>query len=139
MAVERFGDLNYKLMSIRNLGGNDRMNEIERWFGTGGELFFGRTRDGRVVIAVTNGKHPDEGGKIVWSRGIDDGTWGSAVLTMSAFMERPNDWQAFMDHHHGRRDLLESPKEAQVANARAKRYEEAYARLLEQKIPTNNA
>lgn len=40
---------------------------------------------------------------------IADNHWASAVLSVTAFGERPNDWHKFMDHHHGRKDMLNSP------------------------------
>lgn len=40
--------------------------------------------------------------------------WASLVLTMTKFNERPSDWQAFLDHHHGRRDWLESQKTVEI-------------------------
>ena len=80
--------------------------ELERWFHSRDGLFFDRLSDGSVRILKTDGKRPEEGGKIEFDMTMDDGTWGSIVLTMSAFNERPNDWHKWMDHHHGRKDLL---------------------------------
>lgn len=113
--------------------------EVERWFGLTDALYLARLWDGRVAVVTTDGRAPNEGGEI-WSETIiEDGIWGSAVLTMTAFSERPNDWHAFMDHHHGRRDLLAAATLADVDRNRADRIERAYKRLLESRLSTGNA
>jgi hypothetical protein len=74
-------------------------------------LFFHRLENGSVRIVQTkDGLELKEGGEIVFDVTIDDGTWGSIVLTMSAFNERPNDWDKWMAHHQGRKDLLSENK-----------------------------
>jgi hypothetical protein len=78
----------------------------ERRFHAFSGLFFERLTDGNVRILKTDGKAPEDGGKILADWEIDNGTWGSIVLTMSKFNERPNDWQAWMDHHQGRKGLF---------------------------------
>lgn len=45
---------------------------------------------------------------------IPSNIWASLVLNMSVFNERPNDWQAFMDHHLGRVDLMDAAKQLQT-------------------------
>lgn len=47
---------------------------------------------------------------------IPSGVWCSVVLTLSAFNERPNDWQAFRDHHLGRCDMLNAAKSLNYIN-----------------------
>lgn len=69
-------------------------------------VFFKRHDDGSVTITKTkDGKHPTEN-NIEFQHTIDDGPWCSVVLSMSAFSERPGDWQAWMKHHKGQEDLL---------------------------------
>lgn len=77
-------------------------------------LYFERVADGAVRIIKTEGGRPPGSpealgapeGRIVFEQTVDDGTWGSIVLTMSAFGERGGDWQTFMQHHNGRVDIL---------------------------------
>lgn len=78
----------------------------DRWFHSKDGLFFFRQPDGSVRIVKTDGKLPTEGGAILFEATLDDGSWGSAVLSMSAFGEQPGHWKKWMDHHHGRKDLL---------------------------------
>ena len=79
----------------------------ERWFCVTKGLYFGRRGDGAVYVVKTDGRSPDDGGKIdpaaTWT--ISDGIWASLVLTMTVFNERPTDWHRFMDYHQGRVDL----------------------------------
>jgi hypothetical protein len=37
---------------------------------------------------------------------MEAGVWCSAVLSVSAFGDRPGDWGAIMAHHQGRKDML---------------------------------
>lgn len=62
-----------------------------------------RQANGDVVIVCDGVSHV-----------IPSNEWASVVLTMTAYSERPNDWQAFMNHHHGRSDLLEAEKNLQT-------------------------
>lgn len=71
-------------------------------------LYFERLDGGDVRIIVTDGKSPEDGGKILSDHGIHENIWCSTVLNMTAFSERPNDFHRFADHHHGRRDLMET-------------------------------
>ncbi len=90
---------------------------VVRWVKGQGCCYFGRLSDGGVQVAVMNDpRAPDDpsGCSFLYQTTIDDGIWGSVVLTMTEFNERPNDWHAFMDHHHGRRDLLDSAKTLQT-------------------------
>lgn len=80
----------------------------DRWFSVSDGLFFVRQKDGAVRIVKTDGKLPEDGGHISFDAQIDDGSWASAVLTMSEFNERPGDWYVWMDHHHGRRDAIKT-------------------------------
>lgn len=112
--------------------------EVERWFCVRPDLFFARLWDGNVVIVTTDGRKPSEGG-VRSQTVIDAVSWASVVLTMSAFNERPGDWHVFMAHHDGRRDLMDAAKLAEVDRNRAERYQQAYERLLESRLPTNNA
>ncbi len=45
---------------------------------------------------------------------VPSNIWVSAVLNMTAFSERPNDWHAFLAHHQGAMDLLQSQKTLQI-------------------------
>ena len=69
-------------------------------------LFFARNDDGSVTITKTDGKAVADGGKVLFEQTLDDGTWCSAILSMTAFGERPGDWYPVMDHYHGRKDML---------------------------------
>lgn len=42
---------------------------------------------------------------------IPPNLWASAVLCMTKFSERPNDWQAFMAHHGGETDMMGAAKQ----------------------------
>lgn len=69
-------------------------------------LFFKRNDNGSVTIVKTaDGKEPGES-NVSFTETMDDGSWCSTVLTMSAFNERPGDWHAWMRHHKGEEDLL---------------------------------
>ena len=70
-------------------------------------LYFQRDEKGNVTITKTDGNAPDEGGNVLFSQTIDAGIWASAVLSMTHFSERPGDWHAWMDHHNGKRYILE--------------------------------
>ena len=83
---------------------------IDRRFHVNHGLYFERLSAGGVRLVRTDGPAPDAGGVVLFEQVIDDGIWGSLVLTMSHFNERPGDWHPFMDHHHGRRDLLAEGK-----------------------------
>src|SRR5689334_1027648 len=86
---------------------------VERWTSLTPGLWLGlASSDGHIVIAHTDGRAPDDGGTVTSCEGAQAEIWASVVLTLTAFNERPNDWHAFMDHHHGRRDLLEAAKDA---------------------------
>jgi hypothetical protein len=76
-------------------------------------LFFKRNEDGSVTITKTTDGHeprrwthlrPDD--NIGFCVTIEEGGWCSAVLSMTAFSERPGDWHAWMRHHKGEEDLL---------------------------------
>jgi hypothetical protein len=82
--------------------------KVDRWYHDRDGMYLGRFADGSVRLAKTDGLAPDAGGKIEFEWTFDAGTWGSIVLSMSAFDERPCDWHRFMDHHQGRADLLKS-------------------------------
>lgn len=70
-------------------------------------LYFERLHDGSVRIVKTDGRAPDAvGAKVLWEQTLPPNLWASAVLSMSKFGERPNDFHAFLDHHHGRSDLI---------------------------------
>jgi hypothetical protein len=64
----------------------------------------------RVDASLTFEREPNGTVKVI-AQGqtftIPDNLWASLVLTMTEFSERPGDWQTFMDHHHGRKDMLE--------------------------------
>lgn len=94
---------------------------VERWFTVTPTWHFGRAADGSIVVAHTDGKPPDQGGAIERSEVIDPGIWGSLVLGLSYFDERPRDWQAFMDHHQGRRDMLAAAKDCETLQASLER------------------
>ena len=64
-----------------------------------GGVTFSRLTNGDVALSYYVNGVPKE-------TIINDGHWGSLVLSMTAFTERPNDWNRFMDHHQGRKDLL---------------------------------
>lgn len=69
-------------------------------------LFFKRNDDGSVTVTkTTDGRQPSEV-NISFSETLDEGSWCSVVLSMSAFNERPGDWHAWMRHHKGDEDLL---------------------------------
>lgn len=81
------------------------------WYYSGNGIFFVRIPDGRVRIVKTDGPRPDQPGvRLILDITIDDGIWASAVLSMSVFGERSGDWHKFMDHHHGRKDMLAQPE-----------------------------
>lgn len=84
------------------------MFEESRCFHATGNLYFQQCEQGAVRIAATNdGKPPmPDGSNCIFDRTVDSGTWGSAVLTMSVYNERPNDWERFMAHHTGRIDMF---------------------------------
>ena len=94
---------------------------VERWYTVTPHWHFGRAPDGAVVVAHTDGRAPDKGGIIERSEVMNAGTWASLVLTLSAFDERPNDWAAFMDHHQGRRDVLQAAKESETLQSTLER------------------
>lgn len=67
------------------------------------DAYLQRLENGNVLITVKDKSYE-----------IESGIWVSLVLTMTAFSERPNDWHAFLAHHQGKSDLLESEKKLQV-------------------------
>lgn len=69
-------------------------------------LYFTRKDDGSVTITKTDGKPISEDWKILFEQTVDAGTWASIVLAMSAFDERPGDFQIWMRHHQGEEDIL---------------------------------
>ncbi len=69
-------------------------------------LFFTRNNNGSVTITKTDGKSEVDGGTVFFKQSLDAGGWISAVLSMSAFGERPGDFYAWMRHHHGKEDIL---------------------------------
>jgi hypothetical protein len=79
-------------------------------------LFIRRNEDGSVTVLKTNdGKEPltdvpPEDTNVAFAQTLDDGSWCSVVLSMSAFSERPGDWYAWMKHHKGEVDLLEGKR-----------------------------
>ena len=88
------------------------MQSVERWMHGADGLFFGRMSNGNVLIVKTDGPLPPHctTDQVKFSQEVNDGHWGSIVLTMTEFNERSNDWYPFMDHHHGRRDILAAAK-----------------------------
>lgn len=62
-----------------------------------------RLGDGSVQILIQG---PQTGGPIA-VRTLNAGDWVAAVVTMSAPGERPGDWSKFIDHHQGRKDVLQ--------------------------------
>lgn len=78
----------------------------EIMFHSNNGLFFTRNDDGSVTITKTDGKAVADGGNVIFEQTLDDGTWASTVLSMTAFSERPGDWHAFMRHHKGVEDIL---------------------------------
>lgn len=69
-------------------------------------LYFRRNEDGGVTIVKTSdGMEPGDT-NIAFIQTMDDGSWCSVVLSMSAFSERPGDWHAWLQHHKGEKDLL---------------------------------
>ena len=74
-------------------------------FHVGDGLYFCRLDNGSVrIIKKADGM---ANSPVVFSVDIDDGGWVSAVLTMTQFNERPGDFHRWMDHHHGRVDVLD--------------------------------
>lgn len=62
-------------------------------------------REGRVVfVRQTTGVVVSVYGVAVAN--IPTNLWVSDVLNMTAFGERPGDWQTFMLHHSGQQDML---------------------------------
>lgn len=83
------------------------MNPIkDRWYSIQDGFYLQRCSDGGVRLVKTEGPNPDDANIVDIILQVDAGTWGSMVLTMSEFSERPGDWHQWMDHHFGRRDLL---------------------------------
>ena len=80
-------------------------------------LWFSREENGSVRITKFESGHNDA--PLLFEQVLDDGTWCSIVLTMSAFSERPNDWYCWMEHHQGKRDLLEIIKAIHVEELKA--------------------
>lgn len=72
-------------------------------------LFFERLPNGYVRITKTI--EAKDGSPISFEQTLDDGTWCSAVLTMTVHNERGGDWGVWMAHHAGRLDALEGPYE----------------------------
>jgi hypothetical protein len=58
-------------------------------------LRFERLEDGSVKVVTPN-----------FEQVIAPNIWGSVVLCMTKFSERCGDWQAFMAHHQGEKDML---------------------------------
>lgn len=69
-------------------------------------LFFQRNDDGAVTIIKTSDAKEPGPSNVMFTQTLNDGAWVSAVLTMTAFNERPGDWHAFMKHHNGTEDIL---------------------------------
>lgn len=72
-------------------------------------LYFRRNEDASVtVLKTSDGLPPNapENDNVSFAATLDDGSWCSVVLSMSAFSERPGDWHAWMRHHKGEEDLL---------------------------------
>lgn len=65
---------------------------------TQGSITFESQPNGDVIIAHLDGTVIEK---------IDFNHWGSLVLCMTAFSERPNDWHKFIAHHLGEVDILE--------------------------------
>ena len=63
-------------------------------------VMFTRADNGDVVVY----RDEQEGRRVLLR--CDAGIWVSAVLSLSAWGERPGDWQAMSAHHMGRMDVL---------------------------------
>ena len=74
---------------------------------TQNDIFFKRMENGDILLSSVDS---------IDCVKIDGGIWGSLVLSMTKFGERPNDWHEFMDHHHGRADILEYAKKERIKN-----------------------
>lgn len=79
------------------------VRQCHRSFHVQDGLFFDKQSDGSVTVRK---EATIEGIKIGLSVDIPANIWASLVLTMSEFNERPGDWQAFMAHHNGAKDML---------------------------------
>lgn len=64
-------------------------------------LYFNRLANDDVVIEKIG-----EDGKVLFRQQLYAGQWVSAVLSMTRQGERGNDWQTFMQHHKGTRDVF---------------------------------
>ena len=90
---------------------------VTQWVHGGGRLYFGRQADGGVIVAImADDRSPDDpsGRRFAEQLQMDAGSWASIVLCMTVHSERPNDWHAFMAHHLGKSDLLQSEKTLQT-------------------------
>lgn len=94
----------------------------------GDSWYLARLPDGSVCLAKTDGKPPGRCEFIRDGFQIPEGHWGSIVLALTMFSERPSDWHAFMDHHHGRVDLLEAAKTLDAVRNIASRLTEVAAK-----------
>jgi hypothetical protein len=69
-------------------------------FRVSGGISFQREPDGSVSVL-------QEGTALTLTLAtMDESTWCSLVLTMSAFSERPGDFGAVLAHHRGEKDML---------------------------------
>jgi len=77
-------------------------------FAVGNGMFFEAIEAGHVrIVSTRDGKEPSRDcSNVEFDRTVNDGIWGSIVLSMTEYGERPNDWHKWMDHHHGRCDVL---------------------------------
>ena len=75
-------------------------------FHTSHGLYFTRNEDRSVTITKTDGRAVADGGKVLFEQTIDEGSWVSVVLSMTAWSERPGDWGAWLLHHRGAEDVL---------------------------------
>jgi hypothetical protein len=69
-------------------------------------IYFERLADGSVHI-FRRLKDGDPKQSLVT---VDPDGWASAVLSVSAYGERPGDWHAFVAHHKGHKDMLEGQR-----------------------------
>jgi hypothetical protein len=98
----------YTAAELVNAARTPATHVSERSYHAQDGLHFERLADGHVAIVKVHpsGVRAAPHGARELIAVIDPGIWASIVLTMSAFNERPNDWHRFLDHHHGRNDLL---------------------------------
>jgi hypothetical protein len=75
-------------------------------------LYFRRNEDGSVTILKTSdGKEPNDAApedtNVIFAQTIAEGPWISTLLNMTVFGERPGDWNAWLMHHRGEKDVIE--------------------------------